>query len=434
MLRKILEYINKNLSFNCINICVYIIIMIIGMFLSNYVVVIDRPSTFWMINIIGFSIYFISHMLINKSKNYKFMYIGLAYIIVSLITLFLNSNHLFDNVKSIGLNVNIFVVGINIFLVLDSLKSVKLTKNDLNFICILILTIGILSSAYNLLYGGFSINRIKDNLNNIYAANTSSFLDNKNSFGIFTYFSIVAGIYLFLNCKHKVLTSLGLTIQFFTLIITFCRSALLATGVFGIVFVVLLIIDRKILINEKNRKPLICMSSLIAVIGIGLIISMAFSEEIRNFVLDAVLRVDMGNTGRTEIWKESINNFNKTPLNFVFGIGYSELNSYGNSYLHNTYLEIFVTGGIIKCLFYVFAVFVIAKHLFFSGNSNLIKDISKAVFVSYFAFANYESQILFELGITPFLFMLFTYILSNKIEDTNEINIIEKEDASEQIK
>lgn len=420
MQKIISKFANKNISLNCINICVYISIMILGMAVSGYVTIVDRPSTFWIINLIGFIIYFIAHMFINKSKNYKFMYVGLAYIIISSITLLLHSGHVFDNTKSFGLNVNIFVVGINIFLVLDSLKNVKLTKEDINLICVLILGIGVLSFIYNLIYGGFSLDKIKENLNDIYKANTSSFFDNKNSFGIFTYFSIVAGLYLLINCKHKALTCICLAAEVFTLIITFCRDALLATGVFGIALIILLIVERKVLINDKTRKIIIFIASLLAVSGICVIIGMIANEEFKNFIMGAVLRVDRGNTGRTEIWKEAISKFNKTSINFILGIGYSELNAGGNSYLHNSYLEIFVTGGIVKCLFYIFIIYIGIKNLFFSKERNLIKAFSKAVFVSYFAFAYYESQIIFELGITPFLFMLFMYILPNTIEGKNE--------------
>ena len=36
-----------------------------------------------------------------------------------------------------------------------------------------------------------------------------------------------------------------------------------------------------------------------------------------------------------------------------------------------------------------------------------------ALFISYFAFGLFESQIIFELGITPYLFMLFMFFLPN---------------------
>lgn len=406
-------------------ICLYIFIMIFGMFISQYLTIIDRPSTFWIINIIGFITFYTIIMMISKKIDKKSIIIGSIYIFISIITLALHGKHLFDSTKSLGLNVNIIVVALNLGIVFLTTDKLSLSKNDLSFICKFIFYIGFIAAIYSITIEGISLKKLNNSSSQtIYNNAAHSFFDSKNSFGIYEFLAIVSGIYLLFNDNKKIFHFVILIVEAFMLYVSFSRASLLALGVFLIFYLLLILIYCDKIFNKKNKKLVLRIYLAIAcILGISLVVILC-NPTIKNYIFDIVLRVGVGNAGRDEIWKNGIKALQNSPLNYIFGIGWSELNANDCSYLHNIYLEIFVVGGILKSLIYLY-VFIIGIKRLLNMENSIIKLICISTCVSYFAFGFYESQIIFELGITPLLFMLFIFIIPSSYKGV-KINLEEE--------
>lgn len=402
---------NKTTPF-CKLIITYILIMILGMIFSQFFTIVDRHTTIWIVNIIGFSIFLFFSIYHSKSISKFGIFISFFYLLISIITLIFHRDHLVDDTKSFGLNINIIAVMLNISFIYFNIDN-KMNENDLIIINRLILIIGVLSSIYNLLLGGFSISKMI-NANNIYTVATCSFFDNKNTFGVFSFFSIIAGIYLLFKDKYKVLIILLLFLQVFTLIISFSRSSLLIFVIFISILLILLIANRKKLSYiELTVVKVSGLLFLLLLITVGCMFIL--NDNFHEFVDRTIIRSDFGDAGRSNIWEQGLTLIDLGSVDLLFGIGWSDLNSYGNSYLHNIYIELFVVGGIFKLLIYLYLFIYAFVNLRKKKKYGLISYIGISCLFSYIIFGMFESQIIFELGITPFLFMLYIFIMPNSI-------------------
>ena len=395
----------------CKVICAYIVIMIFGMLISNYFIVLNKTTTFWLVNVVGFVIFLGGYFVIQKSINVKALLLAIAFLLLSSLTLLFHSDHLFDDAKSIGLNINILVVAFSLTIFCNNPSKKELSDYDLIIINRLILLIGFASTVYLFLFSTFSFSSIF-NAGNIYTVALRSFFDNKNTFGIYSLFSIISGIYLIFKDKYKKITLLLLLSQLFSLIISFSRSALLLLFVFLFVFMILALRTKNVFnIKEKNifKFSVFVLLSITAFI----LLFYVFNYRFRDFVLRAIIRSDFGDAGRTNYWQRGVEliDFNNL-FDVIFGIGWSELNASGYSYLHNIYVEIFVVGGLAKIVFYLFIV-VYGFHLFFIKryNKSLAELFGLSILLSYLLYGFLESQIIFELGIAPFLFVLYIFVI-----------------------
>jgi len=252
-----------------------------------------------------------------------------------------------------------------------------------------------------------------NNTNNVYTVSTRSFFDHKNTYGIYSFFSVISGIYLLLRDKHKFFC-LGLTVlQLFSLIISLCRSALLISFVFLLLFS-FISLGKKELFSNSERKVFKIGLFLVIFVGVALLSAYLSISSFKNFVDKAIIRQDFGDAGRSGIWESGVELLDVDNIADLFlGIGWAELYAGGNSYLHNVYLELFVVGGVVKLVFYFFILlFGIKINLKNKPRKGSIINIfGFTMVISYIVFAFFESQIILELGITPFMFILFIYII-----------------------
>lgn len=401
----------------------YILILYFGMFISNFFVIIDRTTTFWLINLAGYLVFFICFL---KGKKTNLLSIGLAACLISasFFTVAFHSHHIFDNTKSLGLNVNIIIVSCNIILFFDD-KDFYISTNDFISICKLVFILGIISSIYNLLDNYKSLTLIFNTYNS-YTIASRSFFDNKNTFGAVCMLSIASGLYLIFNVKrHTKVIILGLVLLVLNLIISFSRTALLSTGIFAFIYLLLIFRSKEKFDNwqKKYFKMIKCLILILAISAFGLFI---FNPKINNFVINMVFRKDFGDAGRKEIWLDGLGYLNGGIVDSLFGIGYSQMNYYGTTYLHNVYLELFVSGGLLKCLVYFAILLKPIVNYRRTKNKSLANYLSIAMLLSYLVYAFFESQIIFELGIVPFLFMTLIYMTPNKTKSifTNEYYLL----------
>ena len=192
----------------------------------------------------------------------------------------------------------------------------------------------------------------------LYLGNPKGFFGNRNILAFVLYLAIICDAIL-INLDSRKKVYIGLFFLFwFGIWATHSKTAYIVAVAF-VEFYVLL--DNKYKIKNK-----IVICSIIAVLGIlGLLnimgrIPLNISKN-KIMIINSVVVSDdriKNLSGRKDIWKSGFDVLNKSPFNYVFGVG--RINSIqvlkkfeGKNYkeFHNLYLEIILTGGIVELLY-----------------------------------------------------------------------------------
>ncbi|MGI6114417.1 MAG: O-antigen ligase family protein, partial [Mahellales bacterium] len=169
-----------------------------------------------------------------------------------------------------------------------------------------------------------------------YAYNFKSFFSNRNTFALFLLAGVfLSGYRLTMMRKNLLDTLIGLFI-IMNLVLTLSRTSLLGMLVF---FVVILVFREK----KKKFKGLVRTAVLF-----GAIICLIVATGLADFFIHAVIRADAGSTGRFDIWGIALNILIDGRILSGVGYGISKFLT-----LHNTYLHILLSGGLLLMAFYV---------------------------------------------------------------------------------
>lgn len=386
---------------NCINnMLAYYISMIAVFIITNYVFILDRITSIWILNFFLFTLFTISLIIKSNLKNTEvYLVFSLSFMICELATILSHSTHILDSTKSLGLNLNIFVKFASIYFIIGTLKNSHCKIDDIIKYIKVVYFSGFVAALYNLKNIKVILGMVS-NKSGAYSLVTNSFFDNKNTFGIFLGISIACGILLF-RINNKKTYLIGIAFQLIMLISSFCRSALLFLAVFILVFVV----------SPNVNNKMIKRYAIIAVLL--LIILVIIKPELIAFFREKVLRMEeYGDAGRTAIWEYVFSYFNLSFFEYLFGVGASDLNSSGISYMHNVFIEMFFTGGLIKIAFYC-ALFILGGIKISQTKKTypILGQFCLAILIGYLVFGMFESVILFELGLIPYMFTAFIFFI-----------------------
>lgn len=380
-------------------IIIYITIQILGILLSNFIVFQDRISTIWIINSIGFTIFSVAIFSRFSSKRLTTWIIAFLYIVTQLLTLLIHIEYLFGSLKSFGLNINIIVTAVYMVMVFSLLNQELLIMEQIKKIYIQIYIWGLIACLFSIVTEHNTIAMVLNSKIGAYSVATRSFFDNKNTYGAFLAMALIAGIFLYQHTRRKRFL-FGETFLFVCLILSFSRAALLLFGVFCIVFFAF----------KENRSPF--LNRLMLVVFLGCCIMIILNSTFRSLLFEKIIRSDVGDAGRSIIWHYVFKIFNRNWYNIPLGIGFSELNMIGISYIHNIYLEIYFVGGIVKLLFFLAALIRITINIMRTFHRNSFTGyLGVSVFIAYLGYGFFESVIIFELGIIPFLIILNMLII-----------------------
>lgn len=201
---------------------------------------------------------------------------------------------------------------------------------------------------------------------------------------IFCFYNIIFFFYFLTHLKEK-RSKLGFSLTSITLLLSLSRGGILAVA-FGLVLMFL---------SADLRKKIQMMIILpVSVFLLNFLLKTFMNLDVIGMVINRFL-VDDGGSGRSNIWGIGLRFFEENP---IFGVGifnyrpYS-LNEYGYAiYMHNTFLEALVEGGIIGLSLYllVFIIFIIT----YFNNKAIIKDnkfllftfVSMAVMMATYSF------------------------------------------------
>ncbi|MDR0293599.1 MAG: hypothetical protein LBH95_05540 [Oscillospiraceae bacterium] len=391
----------------------YILFQIIGMAVSYFwTMPIDRTSVLHIWDMMGLLILFLRLSKCRFKSVYPW-FIAMLYLFTQLLPVLFFNDHIFYSLKTLGLNLNIFFVALNIILCFSLLKDRAISPESISEILKLIYYIGIIASVFGL-FTEFEqvISTFSTNLG-AYATFVESFFAGKNMFGAYLFFSIAAGVCLYLTERKKSYIG-GTLLQFILLISSFSRAALLALAIFG----------ATLLLMEKRNTA--WLRGAVIAAASGLLLLYISSGSFQYILNDKILRLQYGDTGRVGSWGityESFARYNSFVRN-IFGLGYAEFEVLGGSYVHNVYLEAFFVGGAIKLIFLVFAlIYCLRLNIRLLATRLNYRYLGFCMFLSYIAYGFFESKVLFHSGIIQFLFLLYILVIPQALLNFRKQNL-----------
>ncbi|MFA9396913.1 MAG: O-antigen ligase family protein [Clostridiaceae bacterium] len=293
--------------------------------------------------------------------------------------------------------INVFARFISFFIFVSIPYKYNISKKGIErFMCYIVM-FGFIACLYNMVVNFSGLKNIL-NISNPYAVDFKSFYLGRNGFAQLLFFSTVANTFLFF--KRRSFYNWVCYILFaFNIFATLSRTVTASVGLFLLIFCLI-----------YYRKKLLSKIILI-IFAIIFIFTIASNATISGFIVNMLIRSDVGTSGRSDLWRTAIEMLNQN--NWFFGIGYitssTLLNNMCNlDQFHNFYIETLVGGGLIDLLLHV----IVFK--FVSGNIKRIYKNDRTagiVFTSSFTvmffYAFFESISFFSIGYVDSIFRIF---------------------------
>ncbi len=236
-----------------------------------------------------------------------------------------------------------------------------------------------------------------------------SFFAQKNQFAYFLFACIISCVILLVRNKKmifKVLYCACILLFLFNMIFTQSRTGLLITALFLGLY--LLFNDR---MKISKKIVLIVTLGILGVIGI-----FALYKYNPELLMNKLIRADSVKTltGRTKIWNVALDVANENIETVLFGAGRFkgveaiQKANMNVTQFHNTYIEFFVSGGIMEVLYFLsIYIFVLVKLLKSKKIDKKYKIIYICMYVSYFIYMFSESLGRFSIGGSDCLGIVF---------------------------
>ena len=236
------------------------------------------------------------------------------------------------------------------------------------------------------------------------AEDICSFFDNKNTYGVFLLFGVLAATILWINTKEY---RWGIFLGIFVIneLMAMCRTAIIISLILTII---------AMLVDDKHKlRNAFC---IIICIGVFLII-LKRNETFHMYIFNSLF----GNTSSMDSRNDYINRLLPYATGKHLWCGYGNtgatqlaINVMGNRYYHNTYLKLLMEGGVIRILLQVE---MLLLSLYYGIQVYRVKKgegalclLSTTVYVVY---SCVESVVLFD---TPVVAMMATiFVISMPI-------------------
>ena len=291
-----------------------------------------------------------------------------------------------------------YIVGVLLAIIfVDSVLNEKTLKfsDTLPFYKIIVYFM-LIAAIYNLIINFNSLLHITSI--SIYGAEGNcSFFDNKNTFGVFLIFAVLASTILRILTKEKKWIFFN-AVFLINEMMALCRTAIVLS-------LVMLVIS--FFADNKNKFKNILT---LFVIVIAIIVFVNMNESISNYILNI-----FGNTNSMDARDEYIG----ALLPFAKGIhlwfgygneGASEmaLAYTGNAYYHNAYLKALMMGGILKLGLQIYAIFFSVKYgLKCRKLQKTIGNLCLLSTIVYIIYVCVESVILFDTPVVAIMAVIF---------------------------
>lgn len=258
--------------------------------------------------------------------------------------------------------------------------------------------------------------------NSAYSYNFSSFFNNRNTFSFYLMFGIITTYILINNYKEKnKLFLFSLIFMIINIMLAMSRTGMICTAIFFFL---------NFIFNTTSKNKII--SIIILFIGLAVLLS---NENFSAFIVNFIIRKDSGLTGRNNIWEFG---FNLAKNNLFLGLGFYkpifllEQSVYNIASYHNTFLSIFLYGGIVLTFTYIFCYIKILIDIFkLKKYDKKIHYIFLSIFFVYIVYGFAETQVLFfpsavNFVSTSFVCLIPKYLLNYYSQ--NSTDSVKKED------
>lgn len=215
---------------------------------------------------------------------------------------------------------------------------------------------------------------------------------NPNTTAVYVYVAASLSIYLLYAESKKfgwtTIAILNVILAILTIfILTNSRTSMLAFSAFAALYVTLSI--RRTYPPQKTRKISLLILLLCIMLLVAMLIALSCSEQLRDYVFNDILRIKSlsNGSGRLQVYSESI----KLAMNHpITGAGYDELLSSTSLHVrqaHNQLLDIFVKGGILSLILYVFYFFSTVWNSAKVSFGKMLEDVNqRRIGIFFFCF------------------------------------------------
>lgn len=236
-----------------------------------------------------------------------------------------------------------------------------------------------------------------------------SFFAQKNQFAYFLFPCIISCIILLVRNKKmifKILYFLCILLFLFNIVLSASRTGLVVTLLF---FGLYLLLNDRMKISQK--VIVIAILGVLSILGI-----FALYKYNPELLMNKLIRADSVKTltGRTKIWNVALDVAKENPETVLFGAGrFKGVEAVQNAKMkvtqfHNTYIEFFVSGGIMEVIYFIsIYIFVFVKMIRSKKLDKKYKIIYVCMYVAYFVYMFSESLGRFSIGGSDCLGMIF---------------------------
>lgn len=252
------------------------------------------------------------------------------------------------------------------------------------------------------------------NFSNIFKFNNkylgfSSFFNHRNGFGQLLFFGIVTNT-IILSRENEKKYWLSMAFILLNLILTFSRTSILATIVFGFFYYMQNLLT-------SNSKSKVFKAFILTVLICICVIMILMNKNIMNFLNYYVFRSEDGLSGRDTVWSIAFSKLTGIRIFIGYGIGSSStlLETVNLTNSHNTFIEILLTGGIVLFSLYIIIFGVILKKILNFKDKNL-KKIYTSFYSAFMVYMMFEKVLLYSTGYAPIMFTIFLSLIPCLVE------------------
>ncbi len=286
------------------------------------------------------------------------------------------------------------------FLYFIALVRQKMNSTEVNKFLKYFVLFCVILCAYNLVINLSALKSLST-FTKPYDINFSSIFSNRNIFAFYLYTASASNVYLLRKDTRSNSLIATMVLLVTSLVLTLSRTSIIAFGVFVITYTFLAYGLRSLI---KLIVPIAAASTLILK-----------SDNARNLIETNLIRADAGLSGRDIAYSYAQKLLvNQDP---IFGVGYfKSLEKLkietGLSHFHNSYLTVYLYGGLSLTLMYFMAMgFGVLKSLSIFKHNKLLGSFLLAYIISYVAYSFTESIPLFGPAATNYIATVFVMLI-----------------------
>ncbi len=376
------------------------IINILIIYVVLLVVPIVKPEWYDLFNAYYITVILFGLMLLRYYNNYisvKKLIIILAFILLQYLAL--TTSGLKLSIENLALPIMYAINMVSLFVITD---SIKIDREGLSKFYKFYFYGSIGFCIYNFIVNFNIITRLPTMSGSLAGLMIASAFRNRNSFGFVLVWAIIAGFYLYFTTHQKkyivYLSFIGLNMA-----ITFSRNSIITSAIFILVF-------SWLFFKNQRHKIIYGLISFVGLISIIMSIS-----SIRNLIINALIRIDVGLSEREIAWQYFFNNMDLRDYAIGSGVGSTQiiLEPIDFYSYHNSILDLIGTGGILLLFIYYGVVFYLIKYYYSKIREYPLEGpLFLASIVAFQFYCMFESIVLqIGIGFVDVLVAIFIYVL-----------------------